>query len=226
MSDRRTGARRAPAKRHIALAAALAALAAGGALSASGLPGGESDQAKALRVLRADHDVLDRRLHAVDSTPRLSGLRLWGRAARADAARLRAESLLDDVEDPVVAQTARGAHNAMIETLAAFGELSNLDDRRLDAWNEGERRALFAVTALDAGSAAVAALDPHDPLLVDVRGADATLRRVSSRLTSTARRLARREQRVSEGRHDRRVALDRALTYANGVSTEVAAAQS
>src|SRR3954465_4782876 len=106
---------RTPALRKIAVAAALTALSAGAAFAVYGVPGvGESDQAKALRVLRTDRAVLDRRLGALDRAPRLIVVRRGGQAARADASRLRAASALDGIKDPAVADPARAAHRAMI----------------------------------------------------------------------------------------------------------------
>jgi hypothetical protein len=218
--------RHRPATRKITLLAAITVLAAGSALAAHWIPGGgETDEVKALRVLRTDRATLDRQLAALSTTSRLAEMRRWGRGARADAVRLHAESGLEGLEDPAVAEPARTAHQAITDILTGFGAVATIDEHNLDEWDAGERQATFAASTLDAERPAIGALDDVHPLRLDVGGTDVALKRISTRLTTIGRRLVVHERRLANARRDRRVALDHALAYVDDVSGAVAAAQ-
>jgi hypothetical protein len=197
-----------------------------GLAAGTGRLAGQSDQSKALEVLRQDQAALARMARDVGSDADLADLQASADAARrlADEARDRDASLVV-LDDEAVKGPALRAHRASVAILVAFSDLGDVSAEDLDAWDASEREAVAALGELDVVAAPVASLDDEQPVRLDTRQVDAVVEKASAYLTESARRLASYERRMVKFRRKNRRKLQAAEDYAATVRAQVASYQ-
>lgn len=218
-----------PLRRGAPLAAGTAGLLVGaiivtaiGFIAGTGRLAGESDESKALRVLRADRVELVRQVGQIAAAERLDDLHRSAASADRTAEALRERSArLAVLDDRGVQDDAMRAHRAMIAVLDGFAELSAVNDKNLHAWDDGERQIVSALGDLDQTAAVIAAMDAEQPLRLDTRAVDASVEKTSAYLTTAAEHLARYEKRTARFRKKNRAKLQAAGDYRATVTTQM-----
>lgn len=195
-----------------------------GLAAGSGRLAGESDEVKALKVLRADQAALTRLTQDFSGDERLGELHAGAVVAErlAEAARQR-DGDLAVLDDEAVKTNAQRAHRAITAVLSAFSELGRVTEDDLDAWDESEHDAVVALGELDAAAAPVAAMDPERPLRLDSSQIEPVVELTSTYFTTSAARLARYERRMAKFRRKNRTKLQALANYAATVEAQMGA---
>ena len=195
-----------------------------GLAAGSGRIAGESDESKALRVLRADQADLTRITRELAADKRIVDMHESAEIAAdlAEAARER-DTALAVLGDPEVKENAGRAHRATVVILSAFADLGEVTADDLDSWDASEREAVAALGDLDAAAAPVAAMDPEKPLRLDGRAIETVIDETSTYFTASAKKLARYEKRMAKFRRENRKELQAAANYKAGVESQMAA---
>jgi len=200
------------------------AVAVAGTALGTGPLAGESAESQAVKVLRADNGDLVASVHRLSTARQVADLQGVGEASRVTADRLRArDAALIRIDDDAVQSTAQRAHRATIRALEGIGELSAVNPRHLDAWDEGERQVVSSLGELDAVAAPVAALDQRAPVRIETREVDAAVEHASGYLTTAAHKLAGYEKRMARFRRKNRKQLQATSDYRSSVQAQMAA---
>jgi hypothetical protein len=197
-----------------------------GLAAGTGRLAGESDDSKALKVLRADQAALVRLTREVSADQRLADLHDSAQVAERLAEQTRErDTALVILGDARVRADALRAHRATLAVLSGFSDLSAVSAKSLDTWDVSERDVVNALGELDAVAAPVAALDREQPLRVDTRRVEAVVEKTSSYLTESARKLASYEKRTVKFRRKNRKKIQAAADYKATVESQMAAYQ-
>ena len=197
-----------------------------GLAAGTGRLAGESDESKALRVLRADQADLQRLTRGLAAARHLENMHAAAGTADRLVAQVRdRDTAMAVLEDEQVKTHAVRAHRATQAILTSFAELANVSEEDLDAWDDAERDAISALGELDAAAAPVAAMEPERPLRLDSRPVEALVEDTSEYLTTSAAKLAIYERRMVKFRRKNRGRIQEAADYRATVLAQVASYQ-
>jgi hypothetical protein len=191
----------------------------------SGRFAGESQESKALLILRADVADLNRLTRAVTAAPHLAQLTSAGAAAQqaVDGPLRGRDARLALLDDPKVAGTATRTHQAIVAIASAYAKLTDVDARHLDAWDIPQAHLTNALGTVDSTAVAVQALDREALLRIDTRPAQMAAEHVAGYLTASARKLERYERRLAAYRRKHRAEIKVAADYRATVQMQMGA---